>query len=109
MQEEIICSLLEREEDLRVERCREEHGELAARVRRLSTDVIVRAASEEWIAAAKPLLERCPHLKVFAISASGRDAYQVELRPRVSRIRDVSSRGLVDAIRHAAETDSRSA
>ena len=106
IQSEIVRSLLEAEEDLEVVSCLDDDSRLSEVIRETGADVVIRASPENDLrAAAGSLLEDHPHLKFVAITPNGRDAFRVELRPHVARIREVSSQGLVEAIRGVASAE----
>lgn len=102
MLSQIVCALLEKQDDFEVVLELDDRDELAGRLAQAGPDVVVMAGSD----AATPahvdrLLQEHPRVRVFILTPNGRDAFRVELRPETVPIREISSRRLVQEIRAA--------
>lgn len=98
---EILRAVAEREPGLEVIEDPEAAFDLAGAVERAGVDVVVVGGNCDDAAPALALLHARPRLRVVTVSGDGRLACHDALVPHRVVLRDVSPRGLLDAIRGA--------
>ena len=108
MLREVLVGIVRNESDMQLVAEAEEAQDLLRLDSGIPLDAaIVIAGAEEARTIAELTLSRLPAAKVVVISDQGRNAELYELRPRITRLRQVSHRELIGAIRSSLEDPSQ--
>jgi DNA-binding NarL/FixJ family response regulator len=100
MQYDIVRNALESEPDMEVIGDLVEADQLGHAVEGACADVVVLGARDSALPALGiQLLYRYPHVNVLTLTPDGRHAFLYQIRPHQTVVEDVSSRGLLEAIR----------
>jgi hypothetical protein len=96
----IITAALQQSPDMIISGVVAEHDDLAAQIRATQADGVLMHAAEPGDAVRfRPLLLSFPTLKIVAITSDGKRGFLHELRPRSTRIVELSAASLQAALR----------
>ena len=100
MQYGMVRNALESEPDMEVIGGLVELDQLRQAIESAAADVVVLGAQDSALSdLGSELLYQYPHINVLTLSPDGRQAFLYQIRPYQTVVEDVSSRGLLEAIR----------